>query len=87
MSRSRTRTELTCLSSSIADLHFGLGQMLAVGGRIVRPSGGRPWDANERHFDGLAIEKVPAVRSMPEAVAHLASLSPERRKELEGEWE
>lgn len=78
-------------AASISDLHYRLGKLVEhKPGSLTRSDGGGTYDTNRRYF--REIEPVYGVDlSTTERLAeagreHLASLSPERREQLQREW-
>lgn len=94
---SATRTLAACLkaaerdirTASLADLHEALGRRLADASGTIRPDNmsGHKYRVGPSPLRDLAIEARCKSPSLYETRAHLASMTPARRAELEAEWE
>ncbi len=76
-------------TASLADLHEALGRTLADASGAIRPDNmsGHVYRVGPSPLRDLAIEARCKKPSLYESRAHLASMTPARRAELEAEWE
>ena len=77
------------LDASVADLHEALGSKLADASGTIRPENqsGHIYRVGPSPLRDLAIEARCKNPSLHETRAHLASMTPERRAQLDAEWE
>ncbi len=87
--RSQTRIDAAVANEphwpSVADLHEQLGRALAQGSPTFVVNE-RRHDPERAHFRDLQIDARVNKHQFQEAARHLATLTPERRAELEAEW-
>lgn len=87
----RQRAEVAAMS--MGDLHHRLGRLVedGPGYRVSTDGSARRIDTNRRHFEEIEIVRGVDLSTLDRlsqfAADHLASLSPERRAELQAEWE
>jgi hypothetical protein len=76
-------------TASLADLHEKLGRTIADVSGTIRPENhsGHVYRVGPSPLRDLAIEARCKKPSLHETRAHLASMTPARRAELEAEWD
>lgn len=77
-------------ATSISDLHYQLGKLVETSPGVVGIAHCPVHNSNRRHFadiEPVGFVNTGTVERLEDwAADHLASLSPERRAQLESEW-